>query len=221
MIRSFVHKFQKRHRFDELRVDQWRAESGMLSTTEEADLRHRLRIFFWWKLMKLTVRLPATLVRMLSNAAMFVVDLDRLHGAPRSKMRMGRGCVVDRNTWLVNGQNIELGDHVKVSTFSALIAGFESGIRIGDYALLGPGVFVVSANHGIARNGIPIRDQPWKEKPVVIGEDVWIGANAVVLPGTSIGAGAVIGAGTVVSGEIPAGAIVHSDAGSLVVRQRR
>jgi acetyltransferase-like isoleucine patch superfamily enzyme len=221
MIRSFITRFQQRHRFDELRLDQWRAESGMLSDTEQADLARRRRIFFWWKLMWLAVRFPGTVVRMLSNGAMFLVDLDRLHGAPRSKMRMGRGCVVDRNTWLVNGQNIALGDHVKVSTFSALIAGFDAGISIGDYTLIGPGVFVVSANHGIAKNGIPIRDQPWKEKAVEIGEDVWIGANAVVLPGTTIGDGAVIGAGSVVSGAIPAGAIVHSDSGALVTRQRR
>ena len=135
-------------------------------------------------------------------------------------MRTGQGCLLDKDTWLVNGQNIELGHHVKVSAFSALIAGFEAKISIGSYALLGPGVFVVAANHGIAMNGVPIRDQPWKEKAVVVGEDVWIGANAVILPGSSIGAGAVIGAGTVVSGDIPAGVIVYHDRGSLVMRPR-
>lgn len=220
MLRSIVVRFQQRHRFEELRLDQWRAESGLLTSAQRIALQRRLRIFFWWKLVRNLLFLPSTVIRVLGNAVLFFIDLDRLHGAPRRKMHMGRGCVVDRNTWLVNGQNIELGDHVKVSTFTALIAGFEAGIRIGDYSLIGPGVFVVSANHGIAMNGIPIRDQPWKERPVVIGEDVWIGANAVVLPGTSIGAGAVIAAGTVVSGDIAAGTVVHSDGGSLVVRQR-
>ena len=191
----------------------------MLGSEELADLRHRERRFLWWRLVKATVRFPATVVRLLSNLVLLLVDLERLHGAPRRKMRMGRGCVLDRETWLVNGSNIELGNFVKVSAFSALIAGSEAKIRIGNHAILGPGVFVVAANHGISKTGVPIRYQPWKEKPVVIGDDVWVGANAVVLPGTSIGAGAVIGAGTVVSGDIPAGAIVYHDKGALAMRQ--
>jgi acetyltransferase-like isoleucine patch superfamily enzyme len=193
----------------------------MFEGTELADLRHRNRLFFWWRLLKTTVRFPATVVRLLSNLVLLLVDLERLHGAPRRKMRTGRGCVLDTETWLVNGSNIELGDFVKVSAFSALIAGFEAKIRIGNYTILGPGVSVVAANHGIAMNGVPIRYQPWNEKPVAIGDDVWVGANAVILPGTSIGAGAVIGAGTVVSGDIPAGAIVYHERGSLVMRQRQ
>jgi acetyltransferase-like isoleucine patch superfamily enzyme len=221
MIKTFAKTFHQRHRFDELRVDNWRAESGMLDAAQLADLRYRQRIFFWWALLKSAIRFPGTVVRVVTNAVLFAVDLDRLHAAPRRKMRMGHGCLVDRDTWLVNGANIELGNHVKVSTYSALIAGFEAKIRIGSYTLVGPGVFIVAANHGIAMTGVPIRDQPWQEKPVVIGDDVWLGANAVVLPGTSIGSGAVIGAGTVVSGDIPAGAIVYQERGSLVMRQRR
>jgi acetyltransferase-like isoleucine patch superfamily enzyme len=193
----------------------------MLKGEELMDLRHRERHFIWWRLVRITVGFPGTVIRSLTNLVLFVVDLERLHGSPRRQMRTGRGCVLDRQTWLVNGSNIELGDFVKVSAFSALIAGFEAKIRIGNYAILGPGVFVVAANHGIAMNGIPMRYQSWKEKPVVIGDDVWVGANAVILPGTSIGAGAVIGAGTVVSGDIPGGTIVHHKKGSLVMRQRQ
>jgi acetyltransferase-like isoleucine patch superfamily enzyme len=221
MTRQFAKAFHKRLRFDELRLDKWRAESGMLDDAALVDLHRRERVFFWWALLRSTVRFPSTFVRMISNVLHFVVDLDRLHGDPRRKMHMGHGCVVDWDTWLVNGPNIELGNHVKVSTNSALIAGFEAKICIGSYTLVGPGVFIVAANHGIAMSGVPIRDQPWQEKSVVIGEDVWLGANAVVLPGTSIGAGAVIGAGTVVSGDIPAGAIVYHDRGALVTKQRR
>lgn len=128
--------------------------------------------------------------------------------------------MLDKQTWLVNGANIELGDFVKVSAFSAIIAGTEAKIRIGNYAILGPGVFVVSANHGIEMNGVPVRYQEWKERPVTIEDDVWVGANAVILPGSTIGTGAIIGAGTVISGEVPAGAIVYQDKGALVVRKR-
>lgn len=221
MIRAFARTIDERYGLDRLRLDQWRAEAGLMDAEEAMDLRRRERVFFWWRFLKNAARLPLTMVRLPSNLVRFSIDLERLHGSPRRKLHQGKGCVLDRSTWLVNGQNIELGDHVKVSAFSALIAGFEAKIHIGRYTLLGPGVFVVAANHGIAMTGVPIRDQPWSEKPVVIGDDVWVGANAVILPGTSIGAGAVIGAGTVVSGNVPAGAIVYTDRGTLVTRQRQ
>jgi acetyltransferase-like isoleucine patch superfamily enzyme len=220
-IKSIARAIDKRFKFAELRLDQWRAETGLLDSKELADLRRRERLFQTWRVVKQSVRFPLSASHFASNFFKFFLDQERLHGSPRRKMRTGRDCVVDRNTWLVNGHNIELRDHVKVSTYSALIAGFEAKITIGNYSLLGPGVFVVAANHGIAMTGVPIRDQPWAEKPVAIGDDVWVGANAVILPGTSIGAGAVIGAGSVVSGDIPAGAIVYHDRGSLVVRPRR
>lgn len=221
MMRSIARAAHQRHRFDELGLDRWRADAGILDTGQLADLRRREYHFFGWRLAKGIVRFPATIFRTLSNLMLFLNDLERLHGSPRRKMRTGRGCVLDRQTWLVNGANIELGDYVKVSAFSALMAGYEAKICIGNYSILGPGVIVVAANHGIAMNGTPIRYQAWKERPVVIGPDVWVGANAVILPGTSIGAGAVIGAGTVVHGEIPAGAVVYHERGSLVITPRR
>ncbi|MBB2991283.1 acetyltransferase-like isoleucine patch superfamily enzyme [Mycolicibacterium iranicum] len=210
-----------RQRFSELGVDRWRADTGALKSDEVASLRRRERLFRALVLIKGAVRLPLTISRSIRMLAELLADVERLHAAPRRKMKAGRGCVLDRQTWLVNGSRIKLGNHVKVSAFSALIAGFEAEITIGDYTILGPGVFVVAANHGIASNGVPIRYQAWKERPVAIGNDVWIGANAVVLPGTQIGDGAVVGAGTVVSGHIPPGVIVYGDRGELKMRERK
>jgi acetyltransferase-like isoleucine patch superfamily enzyme len=221
VIRAFARSFHQRHRFDELDLDRWRADTNPDSGQDLPELHRRERLFFWWATAKGILRFPLTVIRSLTNVVTFVADLERLHGAPRRAMHTGRGCVLDRATWLVNGSRIELGDYVKVSAFSALIAGFDARITIGNYTILGPGVFVVAANHGIAANGVPIRYQAWSERPVVIGDDVWIGANAVILPGTTIGSGAVIGAGTVVSGVVPAGAVVHQQRGSLVIRQRQ
>lgn len=193
----------------------------MLNEAEIRELRRRKRLFGLLRIAKATVRFPTAGARMGKNFLRLIAEIDRLHGSPRKKISAGRDCVLDLQTWLVNGHNIELGDFVKVSAFSALIAGSEAKIHIGNYSILGPGVFVVAANHGMESNGVPVRYQPWKEKSVVIGDDVWIGANAVILPGSSIGAGAVIGAGTVVNGEVPPGAIAFQEKGSLTIRQRR
>jgi len=221
-MKSRLRAFQVKQRFSELGLDRWRAEAGLLDETERAILRRRERLFIAWKAGKGILLLPLSTFRQLLNLVFLLADVERLHGAPRRRMIAGRGCVIDRQTWLVNGDSIELGDHVKVSAFSALVAGAEAKIMIGDYTILGPGVFVVAANHGIAKDGgIPIRYQAWNEKPVHIGSNVWIGANAVILPGSRIGDGAVIGAGAVVRGEVPPGCIAYSRGAGLNVRERQ
>ena len=68
---------------------------------------------------------------------------------------------------------------------------------------MGPGVKIFSSNHGMSRTDIPMNIQPIKEKDIVIGDDVWIGANSVVVAGVKIGKGSVIAAGSVVTKDIP------------------
>lgn len=221
-LRSKARAIRRDQRFDELGLDRWRASRGLLSPLEVLELGRRERLFFWWCKARQFVLLPASTIRAVGNFVALLVDMDRLHGSPRRQMQLGRGCVVDRVTWLVNGENINLGDSVKVSAFSALIAGPTARIEIGNYSILGPGVMIVAANHGTAMSGVPIRYQSWDEKPVVVGSDVWIGANAVILPGTNVGDGSIVGAGTVVSGDVPPASIVfRGKDGSLVVRDRR
>jgi acetyltransferase-like isoleucine patch superfamily enzyme len=80
-----------------------------------------------------------------------------------------------------------------------------SGIAIGNDVALAPGVQIVPANHAYHRRDIPIAQQGFlpSKGGVRIGDDVWIGANAVLLDGAEIGKGAVIAAGSVVSGAVP------------------
>jgi acetyltransferase-like isoleucine patch superfamily enzyme len=81
--------------------------------------------------------------------------------------------------------------------------------RIGRRCLISQGVSIIGANHSIAA-GIYIQDQPLRLDKVgmIIGDDVWIGCNSVLLPGISIGDGAVIAAGSVVNCNVEPGAIV-------------
>ncbi|MBI4832833.1 MAG: acyltransferase, partial [Candidatus Lindowbacteria bacterium] len=75
------------------------------------------------------------------------------------------------------------------------------GVKFGDYVLIGPNVVIASSQHRYNIKGTPILFQGHEKKPVVIGNDVWIGANAVILPGVSIADGTIIGAGAVVTGD--------------------
>jgi acetyltransferase-like isoleucine patch superfamily enzyme len=75
------------------------------------------------------------------------------------------------------------------------------GIKVGDYVLIGPNVVIASSQHRYNIEKIPIMFQGHEKKAVVIGNDVWIGANAVVLPGVTIADGTIVGAGAVVTSD--------------------
>lgn len=79
-------------------------------------------------------------------------------------------------------------------------------IKIGDNVQIGPKTIIWGRDHGISKDEL-IRNQLHVKKPIIIGNDVWIGANATILKGVNIGDGAVIGAGSVVTKSIPAYAI--------------
>lgn len=111
---------------------------------------------------------------------------------------------------------LRLGNRVKINNFSILNGA--GGVDVGDDTLIGPGVRIISYQHGTAA-GSPIVSQPCRETPIRIGRDVWIGANAVVLAGVTVGDGAVIGAGAVVTKDVPVGAVV-AGVPARVIRQR-
>jgi maltose O-acetyltransferase len=72
--------------------------------------------------------------------------------------------------------------------------------------MMGPEVLIYTANHGM-EPGVPMRLQPLHSAPVRIGNDVWIGARCILLPGVTIHDGAVVAAGAVVTRDVPANAI--------------
>lgn len=136
------------------------------------------------------------------------------------RVLLGEGCFLDAHS--LQGR-IELGDDVWLSRGCYVVAYRNAevrigerayighrcllyghgGIRIGCDALLANDVQLICGDHTFARRDIPIRDQPGEQKPIVIGDDVWLGASAIVLGGVTIGQGAVVGAGAVVTHDLP------------------
>lgn len=100
-----------------------------------------------------------------------------------------------------NAGSLQVGDDCSVNTNVHL--GASSGeIRIGTNVMIGPNVVVRAADHGTSR-ATPMRSQPKVGGRIVIGNDVWIGANCVITKDVNIGHGAVIGANSVVTKDIP------------------
>ena len=73
---------------------------------------------------------------------------------------------------------------------------------------LAQGITVTALNHQFAQSELRIDQQGIATKPVVIADDVWIGANAVILPGVSIGQHVVVAAGAIVTHDVPDHSVV-------------
>ncbi|CAG9606591.1 Maltose O-acetyltransferase [Pseudoneobacillus rhizosphaerae] len=115
------------------------------------------------------------------------------------------------------GENINIEKGAQFD--SSIVLGNNSGIginavigsevKIGNNVMMGPECIIYTSNHRFDRTDIPMCEQGFQEtKPVIIGNDVWIGGRVIILPGVSIGDGAIIAAGAVVSKDVPKYAIV-------------
>ena len=79
----------------------------------------------------------------------------------------------------------------------------QGGIRVGDNVLFGPGAQLLAVNHVCTDSDRPVMDQGITAEGIVIEDNCWIGAGALVLDGVTIGRGATVGAGSVVTSSVP------------------
>lgn len=102
---------------------------------------------------------------------------------------------------LINDHIVTIGDRCLIGRQCSIVAHYS--VTIGDDVFFGPNVYITDQNHGFEDLTVPIGRQTMPEKPVVIGAGSWLGANAVVLPGVTIGKHVTIGAGSVVTKDLP------------------
>ncbi|WP_218509429.1 DapH/DapD/GlmU-related protein [Variovorax sp. dw_308] len=116
--------------------------------------------------------------------------------------RSGKNVVFDPLNSNFSYATIELGDNVFIGG-RAWFSCAHGKIRIGSNVMFGPGVMILGGNHRIRNTGILMWQDNQKsggdDKGVSIEDDVWIGANAVILEGVTIAQGSVVGAGAVVA----------------------
>lgn len=100
------------------------------------------------------------------------------------------------------GKNITIGKSCFIN--ADCVFQDQGGIFIGDNCLIGHQVAFVTLNHGEA----PINRKDLIPKKIVVGNNVWIGAKATILPGVTIGENAIVAAGAVVTKDVPANTVV-------------
>ena len=124
----------------------------------------------------------------------------RMDTPPYRRFRLGRKSVIESYCCINNAVgDVTIGDHTRVGLHCTVIG----PVCIGNHVNLAQGITITALNHNFADSNRKIDEQGISTKPVVIGDDVWIGANAVILPGVTIGRHVVVAAGAVVTKDVP------------------
>lgn len=131
---------------------------------------------------------------------------------PRWKVRIGE------QTGVYDGTVFDLGPdaEVTIGRFGTIVGpcfSTNGPVTIGDYPMISFNVYI--ADHPVARPDCGWRARP-PSQPIVIGDDVWIGAGAVVIGGVRFGDGVIVGAGAVVDFDVPDHAVVAGNPARIV-----
>lgn len=125
---------------------------------------------------------------------------------------LGDGSEIRPPIYVDYGKYLTVGARTFINySFTALDV---APITIGDDVQIGPNVQLLTPTHPV--EPAPRRDKLEAAMPIVIGDNVWIGGGAIVLPGVSVGANSVIGAGSVVPRDVPANVVVVGNPARVV-----
>lgn len=116
--------------------------------------------------------------------------------------RCGKRLQAQRPFVILGPRQVEIGDDVSFGAYLHIWG--MGGVTIGNRVMIGPHVAITSLTHDYTA---PVMRNTSIAMPVIIEDDVWIGAHCTILPGLRIGHGAVIGAGAVVTRDVPPEAI--------------
>lgn len=152
---------------------------------------------FWWSLQGMKIGTGTS--------------FSSLHVTWPHQVGIGENCRLEHEVYFHFDGIYQAGPKIVIGDGCFIGSGCEFNIteriEIGNGCNIASGCRFVDHNHGMA-DGVPIGKQPCSNSAISLGEDVWIGANSVVLAGVVIGSGAVVGAGSVVTRSVPSKAIV-------------
>jgi acetyltransferase-like isoleucine patch superfamily enzyme len=136
-----------------------------------------------------------------------IIEARKIINTKNSLKYCGKNVVIYQSCSIIMPGNMEIGDDSSIAPHTTIFAAF--GVRIGKNCLISSNCGISSYNHiqnSLNRAEDKAQDQHYS-KPVIIGDNVWIGMNSCILPGVNIGDNAIIGAGSVVTKNVPANEI--------------
>ena len=166
----------------------------------------RLKRLVDWLIMNPVQTRPRWYVRMLAPLYQHRGRHSKIHRSvrmdtpPYRRFSLGDYSIVESYSCINNAVgDVIIGDHTRVGLHNTVIG----PVTIGNHVNLAQGITVTALNHNFAEKGLRIDEQGVSTTPVTIGDDIWIGANAVILPGVTIGNHSVVAAGAVVTKDVP------------------
>lgn len=164
---------------------------------------NRLTCFFYRKKLECSQRKKFSNLRVLGHIYIENCTVD-----------IGKNVVLWPGVSFTGNGHIKIGSNVKIGQNTIIYASKNGGVEIGDNSIIAAQTYIIDSNH-LTRAGANICDQELTSLPVLIGEDVWIGAQCMIIRGASIGNGCVIGAHSVVNKSIPSGKIAYGTPASV------
>ena len=131
----------------------------------------------------------------------------------------GANSSISSSARFLNPENIRIGSRTNINRNCILWAGKKSKIVIGNDCLTGPGVTIIASQYKVKGRDI-IRSYSQIEEDIIVEDDVWLGANCVIISGVHVGKGAIVGAGSVVVKNVEPYSIV-AGVPSKLIRERK
>ena len=164
-----------------------------------------------WIIMNQVQTRPRWFIRLLAPLYQHRGRHSVIHGSarmdtpPYRKFSLGDYSVIESFACINNAVgDVIIGDHTRIGLHNTIIG----PVTIGHHVNLAQGITVTALNHNFDDPKKRIDEQGISTKPVVIEDDIWIGANAVILPGVTIGHHTVVAAGAIVTKDVPPHSLV-------------
>ena len=139
----------------------------------------------------------------------------RMDTPPYRKFWLGDYSVVESFACINNAVgDVIIGNHTRIGLHNTIIG----PVTIGSHVNLAQGITITALNHNFGDSEKRIDQQGISTKEVVLEDDIWVGANAVILPGVTIGKHAVVAAGAIVTKDVPPHSLV-AGVPAKVIRQ--
>lgn len=171
----------------------------------------RLKKFVNWMIMNQVQTRPRWFIRMLAplyqhrGKHSVIHRSARMDTPPYRKFSLGDYSVIESFACINNAVgDVIIGDHTRIGLHNTIIG----PVTIGCHVNLAQGITVTALNHNFEDSDKRIDEQGVSTTPVTIEDDIWIGANAVILPGVTIGNHSVVAAGAVVTKNVPPHSLV-------------
>jgi acetyltransferase-like isoleucine patch superfamily enzyme len=118
-------------------------------------------------------------------------------------LSIGKNVMINHNV-TIWGTEVQIDDNVQINPNTTIYG----KVKIGKYSMIAPNCMIAGGNHNMKDINTPMQLQGDSSKGIIIEDDVWIGANSVILDGVKVGKGAVVGAGSVVTKDVESNTIV-------------